>query len=81
MLVTRSSSAAHTLKDAYIKNNWLLDTEKEDLEDIEEIEEEPKDKESPLDNGIKFEEEPDYRKLYFELLAKQNKEEIKQEIF
>ena len=59
-----------TLKEAYINNNWLLDTEKEDIEEINDgKEEKPKPKNSPLDNGISL--EPDYKKLYFELLEKQ----------
>jgi hypothetical protein len=66
-----------TLKEAYINNNWLLDTEKEDIEEINDGEEEkPRPKNSPLDNGISI--EPDYKKLYFELLEKQ-KETPKQE--
>ena len=66
-----------TLKEAYINNNWLLDTEKEDIEEINDGEEEkPRPKKSPLDNGISI--EPDYKKLYFELLENQ-KETPKQE--
>lgn len=61
------------LKQAYITNNWLLDTEKEDLEDINNDDE--NDDTSPLDNGIA--KEPDYKKLYIELLAKQTKPEPK----
>jgi hypothetical protein len=54
-----------------------LDTEKEDIEEINDCEEEKsKPKNSPLDNGISI--EPDYKKLYFELLEKQ-KETPKQE--
>ena len=60
------------LKEAYINNNWLLNTEKEDIEEINDgKEEKPKPKNSPLDNGISV--EPDYMKLYFELLEKQKK--------
>ena len=48
----------------------LLDSEKEDIEEInDDKEEKPKPKNSPLDNGIYL--EPDYKKLYFELLEKQ----------
>ena len=58
------------LKESYINNNWLLDSEKEDIEEInDDKEDKPKLKNSPLDNGIYL--EPDYKKLYFELLEKQ----------
>ena len=41
------------LKEAYINNNWLLDSEKEDIEEInDDKEENPKLKNSPLDNSI-----------------------------
>ena len=53
------------------KHHWIHEF------DLEEFEEETKDKHSPLD--IKIEEEIDYKKLYFELLEKQNKQEIKKE--
>lgn len=71
------------LKQAYLKNNWLLDTEIEDLEDFEPQDNKPEEDNnneiSPLDNGIEI--EPDYKKLYFELLEKMKNEkpEIKKE--
>ena len=64
------------LKNAYKTNNWLLESELEDLDDLENNnEEDDEENENPLDHGLK--EEPDYKKLYLELLTKQPKEELK----